>query len=175
MTPAHMTSSNGGNLADTHEDLGADELSDAPEVCCQDVPVATGLQAFVGTWQMDPRLSTYQDQPPPRSSTQRIEVRDGRVLFHVESVLSDGWGVSYVLSRIPDGVERRHLDPEIADTLLTRIEDRTLETISRRGDLITRHTIRTLSRDGRTLSVTQLGVTGTGRPFRNSSVYHRIA
>lgn len=169
---------NNGNLADTHEDLiaTADEPSDAPGVA-SDGTAATErwLHAFVGVWQMDPKRCTYQEQDPPRSSTQRIEVREGRVLFHVESVLSDGWGVSYVLSRVADGVERRHLEPEIADTLLTRIEDRTLETISRRGDLITRHTIRTLSRDGRTLSVTQLGVTNAGRPFRNTSMYHRIA
>jgi hypothetical protein len=166
-----------GDLADTHEDIAgttADEPSDAIfPAAVQDAATLRALGAFAGTWRLDPRRSVYQDGDPPRSSTQRIDVRDGRVVFHVESVLADGWDVSYVLSRIPDGVERRHTDPEIADTLSTRIDGRTLETISRRGDLITRHTVRTLSEDGSTLTVLQVGVTSSGRPFRNRSVYHR--
>jgi hypothetical protein len=147
------------DLADTHEDLG--------------VTAETALAGFAGTWRLDATQCVYQDGDPPRSSTQRIDIRDGRVVFHVESVLSDGWDVSYVLSRIPDAVERRHSDPLVADTLVTRIEGRVLETISRRGDLITRHTIRTLSEDGSMLSVLQIGVNANGKPFRNRSVYYR--
>jgi hypothetical protein len=166
------------DLADTHEDIEsttAEELSDATQPGRREsVPTGAELAAFVGTWKLDARQAVYQDGDPPRSSTQRIDVRDGRVIFHIESLLADGWDVSYVLSRIPDGVERRHADPEIADTLVTRVEGRTLETISRRGDLITRHTIRALSEDGATLTVTQIGVTNFGRPFRNRSVYHRV-
>ena len=168
------------DLADTHEELGgrrADEPSDAADAAGSRRPSIDGrvgaarpLPARGGSTRAQ---CVYQDGDPPRSSTQRIDIRDGRVIFHVESVLSDGWDVSYVLSRIPDGVERRHADPVIADTLCTRIDGRTLETISRRGDLITRHTIRTLSEDGATLSVTQIGVNAFGQPFRNRSVYHR--
>ena len=168
------------DLTDTHEDIGVtpDELSDAADSVGADAPeidADTALRQFAGTWALDPRQCVYQDGDPPRSSTQRIDVRDGRVIFHVESVLSDGWDVSYVLSRIPDGIERRHSDPMVADTLLTRIDGRTLETISRRGDLITRHTIRTLSEDGNVLIVVQIGVTLFGNPFRNRSVYHRAS
>jgi hypothetical protein len=166
------------DLTDTHEDpaVTAEEPSDAVDQAGfghSGAGVEAALQAFAGTWRLDARECVYQDGDPPRSSTQRIDIRDGRVIFHVESVLSDGWDVSYVLSRIPDGVERRHSDPLVADTLCTRIDGRTLETISRRGDLITRHTIRTLSEDGSTLSVTQIGVNAFGRPFRNRSLYHR--
>lgn len=171
------------NLADTHEefvppaerehDPEPSDPIDAPAVDAI-ITAESALLAFAGTWRLDAEQCTYQDGDPPRSSTQRIDIREGRVIFHVESVLSDGWGVSYVLSRIPDGLERRHSDPVIADTLCTRIEGRTLETISRRGDLITRHTIRTLSEDGATLSVTQIGVNSFGQPFRNRSVYHRV-
>lgn len=166
------------DLADTHEELvgPADEPSDAIGASASGEARPTGdaaLAAFAGTWQLDARRCSYQDGDPPRSSTQRIVIRDGRVIFHVESVLSDGWDVSYVLSRIPDGIERRHSDPMVADTLVTRVEGRVLETISRRGDLITRHTVRTLSEDGSTLSVLQIGVNAYGKPFRNRSVYHR--
>ena len=166
------------DLADTHEDLGMPgaELSDsADEMGSREATLTAEatLAAFSGTWRLDPKQCVYQDGDPPRSSTQRIDIRDGRVIFHVESVLSDGWDVSYVLSRIPDSVERRHTDPMIADTLLTRVEGRVLETISRRGGLITRHTVRTLSEDGSMLSVLQIGVNANGQPFRNRSVYYR--
>jgi hypothetical protein len=168
------------DLADTHEEMGvtADEPSDSADRSGTSTPAPSGeaaLAAFAGTWRLDARNCFYQDGDPPRSSTQRIDVRDGRVIFHVESVLSDGWDVSYVLSRIPDGVERRHSDPMVADTLCTRIEGRVLETISRRGDLITRHTIRTLSEDGSMLSVLQIGVNVYGKPFRNRSLYYRAS
>ena len=166
------------DLTDTHEELGvrADEPSDSAGqsgTSTSGVSAEAALAAFAGTWRLDARQCVYQDGDPPRSSTQRIDIRDGRVVFHVESVLSDGWDVSYVLSRIPDGVERRHSDPMVADTLCTRVEGRVLETISRRGDLITRHTIRTLSEDGSMLSVLQIGVNAYGKPFRNRSVYYR--
>jgi len=178
------------DLADTHEDPDSPlsgEPSDAPEpqlavggavgasagAAAAKASEIAALAAFVGTWRLDAAQCVYQDGEPPRSSTQRIDVRDGRVIFHVESVLADGWDVSYVLSRIPDGVERRHADPDVADTLRTRLEGRTLETISRRGSLITRHTIRMLSEDGVTLTVVQLGFTRFGNPFRNRSIYRR--
>jgi hypothetical protein len=163
------------DLTDTHEDIRVEPSDAAGSVMSPEraAGLEAALVAFAGTWRLDPRESVCQDGEPPRSSTQRIEVRDGRVVFRVESVLSDGWDVSYVLNRIPDGVERRHSDPMVADTLLTRVEGRTLETISRRGDLITRHTIRTLSEDGTTLTVTQVGVTSYGQPFRNRSIYRR--
>lgn len=172
-----MSDSRNG-LADTHEEIGgtADEPVDTVDQARSPTSGASAdaaLAAFAGTWRLDAGQSVYQDGDPPRSSTQRIDIREGRVIFHVESVLADGWDVSYVLSRIPDGVERRHSDPMVADTLCTRIEGRVLETISRRGDLITRHTIRTLSEDGSILSVLQIGVNVYGKPFRNRSVYYR--
>ncbi len=174
-----LMSDSRNDLADTHEELRVtDEPSDAAddesEALTSGLSVEAALAAFAGTWRLDARQCVYQDGIPPRSSTQRIDIREDRVIFHVESVLADGWDVSYVLSRIPDAVERRHSDPIVADTLCTRIEGRVLETISRRGDLITRHTVRTLSEDGSMLSVLQIGVNAYGKPFRNRSVYYRI-
>jgi hypothetical protein len=169
------------HLADTHEDLPIGH-GDVREFDTQPGTLpATGADGepawvraareYLGVWQLDPARSYYEDGNPLRKSTQKIDFVDGRVVFRVESVLADGWDVSYVLSRIPDGIERPHPDPDVADIVSSRIVGHTFESVSHRAGRVIRRTVRTLSPDGRTLTVDQTGYTQFGEPFRNRSVY----
>ncbi len=175
-------SKTGEHLKDTHEDL-ADALRD-PETSpgTMMAPGASGepgwLEAarrFLGSWELVASESRYEDGSPPRSAIQKIELVGGRIVFRVEAVLEDGWGVTYVLSRTPDGIDRPHPDPDVADVVSARIDGLTFETVSRRNGRVVRRTIRTLSPDGQRLHVDQTGYTNFGQPFRNQSVYVRQA
>ena len=117
--------------------------------------------------------ASYEDGNPPRTATQRIDLIDGRVVFRVDAVLEDGWDVTYVLSRTPDGIDRPHPDPDVADIVSARIDGRIFETVSRRQGRVMRRTVRTLSVDATQLTVDQTGYTQFGEPFRNRSVYKR--
>ncbi|HEY8548307.1 MAG TPA: hypothetical protein VIL35_00010 [Vicinamibacterales bacterium] len=167
------------SLTETHEDITPEGNTDtSPGVVMP--PGQTGepgwlaaVRPFLGTWTLVPQESRYEDGNPPRTATQRIELIEGRVVFHVEAVLEDGWDVTYVLSRTPDGVDRPHPDPDVADIVSARVEGRTFETVSRRAGKVMRRTVRTLSPDGNRLIVQQDGYTQFGQRFRNHSVYQR--
>ena len=170
------------NLADTHEDLPVRPDGDRdPETLPGTLVVGPGAEPawaaaarpFLGTWSLVAEQSHNEDGNPLASATQRIDIVSGRVTFRVEAVLTDGWDVSYVLSRIPDGIERPHPDPDVADIVSARIVGRTFETVSRRAGRVIRRTVRTISPDGLQLTVDQTGFTQFGDPFRNRSVYRR--
>ncbi len=169
------------NLADTHEDIPLRPSGD-PETSPGSLQAqgpggepgwVPAAEPFLGTWTLIAELSHNEDGNPLKSALQRIETVGGRVVFRVEAILADGWDVSYVLSRIPDGIERPHPDPDVADIVSARIVGRTFETVSRRAGRIIRRTVRTLAPDGSRLTVDQTGFTQFGEPFRNRSVYRR--
>jgi hypothetical protein len=171
------------NLADTHEDIpprpSADRDPDtSPGALQAQGPTGepgwvAAAGPFLGVWTLVADQSHNEDGNPLASATQRIEIVGGRVMFRVEAVLADGWDVSYVLSRIPDGIERPHPDPDVADIVSARIIGRTFETVSRRGGRVIRRTVRTASPDGERLTVDQTGFSQFGEPYRNRSVYQR--
>jgi hypothetical protein len=178
------TAMSGDNLLDTHEDIPVprkpSEYDTAPGIMQR--PGASGdpgwveaVRSFLGVWALVPEESRYEDGSPPRTATQRIELVEGHVLFRVEAVLEDGWDVTYVLSRTPDGVDRPHPDPDVADIVSARIDGRVFETVSRRQGRVMRRTVRTVSPDGQLLTVDQTGFTQFAQPFRNRSVYMRVA
>jgi hypothetical protein len=131
------------------------------------------IKPFLGTWVLDPSKCQYEHGDPPRSATYRIRLNGSEVAFALESVLSDGWVASYTYSIVPDGRDRPSPDPDLGDTMMTRVIDRTLETVCRRNGLVVLHNVRTLSDDGKTLAVSRAGVTQLGVAYRNRSVYFR--
>ncbi len=129
----------------------------------------------IGTWRFVPKDSTYQSAPGPRSST-RQWVKDGaRVKFIHDGVGADGKPFHTEFSAAYDN----KLNPVTGGTLYDSVAltqrnpNRVDQTFTMKGK-ITVKAIRTISKDGKRMTIESRGKKSDGTIFRNLLVYERV-
>ena len=129
----------------------------------------------IGTWRFVPKDSTYQSAPAPRSST-RQWVKDGaRVKFIHDGVGADGKPFHTEFSAAYDN----KLNPVTGGTLYDSVAltqrnpNRVDQTFTMKGK-ITVKAIRTISKDGKRMTIESRGKKSDGTIFRNLLVYERV-
>ena len=136
--------------------------------------VATPPASFAGTWHLNVSKSTYRPGPGPMSAT--LNVGYEGVMRHsvLNTIARDGERIrtEYVASE--DGRDYAIHGSPNADTIaLRRTSPGTIErTDKRRGEVVMLLTLR-LSQDGRSMTVTQRGVTAAGDMVSNTMVYDK--
>jgi len=130
--------------------------------------------AVVGKWSLNVGKSVYQPGPPPRSQV-RTYSRDGDGLkVVIETVQPLGVKTLVEYTARFDGKDYPISGNSDFDTIaLTRIDGWTIDaTLKRRGKVMT--TVRnTVSKDGRTMTVTAKGMTARGQPTSSAAIFTR--
>lgn len=130
---------------------------------------------FVGLWKLKPEQSNYQFGAPPANGCYRIARHERGYLISMEWQTAEGDSHEMSYESVPDGQDHVYENPAIADTVsMTRVDERTLDSASKKDGVVTAHARRVLSESGQEMVVSQSGHTPDGRPFTNLSVYERI-
>jgi hypothetical protein len=144
------------------------------------VLLATNLQAqgdkgLAGTWKLNAAKSTFSPGPPPKtmSVTYSSVGADGLKVV-VDVAPAEGAAQHWEMTARYDGKEYPIKGNPNADTVtIKRIDDLTTESTFKKAGKVTATNTRSLSKDGKTLTVTSVGTTIDGKPRKDVQVFEK--
>ena len=142
------------------------------------VPVISGpapaqtQDPAVGTWVLNVAKSKYHSGPPPKSLTVTFKPSSaGGMNVVSESVDATGGTARTEYTANYDGKDYPLKGVPIADVVsLKRIDARSSERADKRSGRVVQTFARSVSPDGRTMTVTHKGTGADGKPFTNTLV-----
>ena len=128
----------------------------------------------VGSWKVNLDKSTYNPGPKPTvPSTLRIEAAGKGEKVSVKGI-ADGKATDYSYTATLDGKPYATPGSPYGDHATTKIiDDRTSEMTYTTNGKVTRTARRTVSADGKTLTIVSNGVNAKGEQYNNTVVYER--
>jgi hypothetical protein len=134
--------------------------------------VSAQADPLLGTWTMDASKSKYDPGPAPKSSTAMFAAAGTGVKVTVDGVSASGEKSHWEYTAQYDGKDVAVTGNPDADMIaMTRISPRVTQTIYKKGGKATLTNRRTVSADGKTLTVTQTGTNAQGQKVNNTLVY----
>lgn len=131
----------------------------------------TGL---AGTWKLNSAKSTFSPGPAPTSMSITYTPAGDMMKISVDVIAADGTKGHWEMSGAYDGKENPVTGNPDADTIsLRRVDDKTTESTLKKGGKVMAVNTRTLSADGKVLTITSKGVNGKGQPRNDVAVYER--
>ena len=122
----------------------------------------------LGTWKLNVRQSKFSPGPAPKSSTVTFKATGEGVSAVIDGVGQDGTKVHWEYTANFDGKPYPVKgNPDGDMVVATRINPTTIETVDTLKGKPTLLVRRTLSADGKTLTVTQTGTNGQGQKTNN--------
>ncbi|HYI97367.1 MAG TPA: hypothetical protein VEX68_27770 [Bryobacteraceae bacterium] len=128
----------------------------------------------IGTWKVNLDKSTYNPGPKPTvASTLRIEAAGDGEKVSVNGV-ADGKQTNYSYTSTTDGKPYATPGSPYGDHAMTKIVDaRTSEMTYTTNGKVTRRARRTVSADGKTLTIVSKGTNAKGEQYSNTVVYEK--
>jgi phosphoribosylanthranilate isomerase len=130
------------------------------------------IDAFVGRWELDPSTLDYQFGRPGRRAIYEIEQTSEGLQFHLDADDADGKPMKIVYGGPLDGLDKP-IPGSDAALVLTRSDDRTVESALKRSGKVVDRWTRELLPDGKTMKIVQHVVGPSGEKLRNSGLYRR--
>ena len=135
---------------------------------------AKGADPLVGTWELNVAKSKYTPGPGPKSETRTYVVEGQDIKASSKGVDGSGnptvasWTVNY------DGKDRPQTGNPNADTLsLKRVNASTVKFTQKRAGKVVITGTRTISRDGKVMTITTKGTAASGQTINNVEVFER--
>src|SRR5262249_1429790 len=136
--------------------------------------VAQAADHQVGTWKLDVAKSKYSPGPGPKESTLKIESQPDGLKFTIDAVDAEGKSIHYELSPKYDGKDYPVTGNPDADMIsMKKIDDNTIETVSKKGGKPVLTVRSVVSKDGKARTSTWKGTTAKGQKVNNTLVYTR--
>ena len=143
------------------------------------VTVNSALRAQVpgqlfGTWNLSPAKSKYSPGPPPKSMTITYSAAGFGMKIVVDMVPAEGPAQHWEMTPTYDGLDHKVTGNPDADTIsIKRISDTKGESTFKKSGKVILVNVRTLSSDGKTLTIESKGTTGDGKPRHDTAVYEK--
>ena len=140
--------------------------------------VSVGLRAqqdpLVGTWKLSLAKSKYSPGPALRSNTIKYEAQGDALKVIADFVTGDGVSHHEEDTPIPDGKDYPIAGGVDRDSVtMKRIDAYTAEFIGKKGGKPTLTMRRVVSKDGKTLTITDTGTNAKGQKVNNVRVYDK--
>ena len=127
-----------------------------------------------GTWNLNPAKSKYSPGPPPKSMTITYSAAGFGMKIVVDVVPAEGPAQHWEMTPTYDGLDHKVTGNPDADTIsIKRISDTKGESTFKKGGKVMAVNVRTLSSDGKTLTIESKGTTGDGKPRHDTAVYEK--
>lgn len=131
---------------------------------------------FVGTWKLNVAKSSYNPGPAPKSATVTITAVGSGVKVVVDGAGPTGDKVHWEYTAAShDGKDYPIVGNNAdADTVaLKRLKPGSVETSNKKGGKATTTNVRTVSTDGKTMTVTTKGLNGAGQTVSNVQIFEK--
>jgi hypothetical protein len=135
---------------------------------------AQGPDALVGTWELNVAKSKYTSRPAPKSETRTYVVEGQDIKASSKGMDGSGkptaasWTINY------DGKDRPQTGNPDADTLsLKRVNASSAEFTQKRAGKVVITGTRTISPDGKVMTITSKGTTARGQTFNDVEVFDK--
>jgi hypothetical protein len=129
---------------------------------------------FVGTWELDPESLDYRHGRPGRRATYTVEAVPAGLMFTLDGEDADRKPMKFTYGGELDGRDQP-LPGSDAVLVLTRHDQRNIESVLKRDGKVVDRWTRELLPDLNTMRIIQHGVKPDGSKFQNASLYRRIA
>ena len=131
---------------------------------------AQAPKGLEGTWKLNVAKSKHSPGPAPKSMTLTYSpITDGMKIV-VDVVAADGTSQHWEMSPMYDGKDYPVTGNPDADTIsVKRISDLKGESTFKKGGKVMATNMRTLSADGKTLTIESKGTTSDGKPRPNKA------
>jgi hypothetical protein len=136
--------------------------------------IAQAADNQVGTWKLNVAKSKYSPGPPPKEGTLIVEAIPNGLKITVEGTNAEDKPVHMEFAPKYDGKDVPATGMPGADTIsMKKIDDYTVESVSKKEGkpLITTRTV--VSKDGKTRTTTQKGTNAKGEKVNNTIVYDK--
>ena len=134
-------------------------------------------QAYFGTWTLNVEKSTYSPGPPPKSSTRTHEDRgNGLLRVTTQGVNAQGNPTFSQYTYRLDGKDYPIAvkgSESVSTVALTGVDALTATFTTKQDGKVTTTGLRTVSKDGRTMTITTNGTNAQGQPMHNVAVWEK--
>ncbi|MCI0625483.1 MAG: hypothetical protein L0387_28200 [Acidobacteria bacterium] len=136
--------------------------------------IAQAADNQAGTWKLNVAKSKYSPGPAPKEGTLTIESQADGLKFTIHGTDAEGKAVHFEMSPKYDGKDYPMTGNPDADMIsMKKINDHTIETVSKKGGkpMLTVRSV--VSKDGKTRTSTQKGTNAKGQKVSNTIVYDK--
>ena len=127
---------------------------------------------LLGTWKLDVAKSTYKPGPAPKSATVVITGAGKGLKIDIDAVSGDGKPMKWMYANERDGKDTPVTGNPAYDTVSVMQNSPTEGTITyKKGGKAIATAKTSLSKDGKTLTVTTTGTDPTGQAMNNVALY----
>ena len=136
--------------------------------------IAQAADNQVGTWKLNVAKSKYSPGPPPKEGTLTVEAIPNGLKITIQGTDAEGKPVHMEFAPKYDGKEVPATGMPGADTIsMKKIDDYTVETVSKKEGKPLTTTRTVVSKDGKTRTTTQKGTNAKGEKVNNTIVYDK--
>lgn len=129
---------------------------------------------FVGTWTLNLAKSKYNPGPAPKSGTSVITMQGKTATVMMDTVSAAGVAMHWMYTGAADGKDYPASgNPDVDAVVLKQIDARTVEVIQKKSGKPTLTVRRSVSADGKTMTVSSSGKNAAGVAVSNVAVYDR--
>jgi hypothetical protein len=138
------------------------------------IALAGDANPVIGTWQLNVAKSTFNPGPAPKSDTRTYAETAQGIKMTWKSVSADGKELVAETTFKADGKDYPVTGAPNFDALsLKQVDSHTVQSVQKKGGKVVGESTRTVSADGKTLTLKSKGTSSTGTPFDNVMVYDR--
>ena len=136
--------------------------------------VAIAANPVVGTWQLNLAKSKFSPGPAPKTDTRTYTESADSITMIWKSVAADGKEMNVKSTFKTDGKDYPLTGSANFDTLsLKQVDSHTVHSIQKKGGKVIGETTRTVSKDGKELTLVSKGTGADGVAYNNVMVYDR--
>ena len=130
---------------------------------------------FLGTWDLDPSTLNYESGRPGKRARYVITAAPNGLLFSLDADDADGKPMKVQYGGPLDGSGQALPGDGGLVVVLKRLNERSIESVLKRGETVLDRWTRDLSEDGESMTITQYVSRPNGPGLRNTGVYRRVA
>jgi hypothetical protein len=135
---------------------------------------AFAADSVTGTWKLDHAKSTFTPGPGPKSQTRTYAESAQGITVTVKTTTADGKESTSTVTFKEDGKPYPVSgNPDFDAVAVTRVDPSTVHSTQTKAGATVGTGVRTVSKDGKTLTYTQRGVHAGGAKYDDVSVYDR--
>jgi len=138
------------------------------------VVAAPAVDPLLGTWHLNVAKSTFSPGPAPKSDTRSYAATEQGTAMTWKTVGADGKEVIAKSTFKVDGKDYPLTGAANFDSLsLKQVDDLTVLSTQKKGGKVIGTTTRTVSKDGKVLTLKSKGTSATGAAYDNVMVYDK--